>query len=621
MADAPKILGTDTLRDAYPKLNSAIDNSNEAKTKADGADVKADTAIETANTAKTTADTVQSQFDQVVAEAGENNPEVVQARGEAVNLNARLNATDAQLADTWQQKTNQLFAQDMVIHREIKPTFTIIDDDGRPQVFDILKPLAEEYQIPITSAIITGRVGDSELHMSLAQLKQLEKSGFEFVSHTVNHLDLATITLEEADYELRESKKWMIENGFNGDTAIVYPFGGTTSSVDKLSRKYYRSAITAGGVTPYPNYPSDFTTYRVKRVAFEESVETIKSAIDEAVQNNGWLILMNHVHFPDWTEAKFREIVEYAQSSGIEFANAKDGLNRFGNILDIESDSSSSLGATVINALGEVTSGKIGATRIISNSSIPNLSNSTPITSFKQPCVSLTNITGALSSGFPENSAGVLLTYRMANDLYSFQIYHLLGNNKIYKRRWENGTWTVWANTDENSVVYHSTDSFNNGSTFNAFDTKKINIVKITSGNITGFPENSPGTLIVTSANGDGYSFRTYYLYQSNKAYRSWWDGSSWTSWRRVTEELFDKKATLNFGTINANSSKEMAVSTSLATPYAAITPTPIGGIEQGVSWNAYIANSGTITLRINNLTTSNITLSSREWMFRITQE
>jgi hypothetical protein len=99
MADAPKILGTDTLRDAYPKLNSAIDNSNEAKTKADGADGKADTAIETANTAKTTADTVQSQFDQVVAEAGENNPEVVQARGEAVNLNARLNATDAQLAE------------------------------------------------------------------------------------------------------------------------------------------------------------------------------------------------------------------------------------------------------------------------------------------------------------------------------------------------------------------------------------------------------------------------------------------------------------------------------------------------------------------------------------------
>jgi glycerophosphoryl diester phosphodiesterase len=99
MADAPKILGTDTLRDAYPKLNSAIDNSNEAKTKADGADGKADTAIETANTAKTTAEDVQSQFDQVVAEAGENNPEVVQARGEAVNLNARLNATDAQLAE------------------------------------------------------------------------------------------------------------------------------------------------------------------------------------------------------------------------------------------------------------------------------------------------------------------------------------------------------------------------------------------------------------------------------------------------------------------------------------------------------------------------------------------
>lgn len=104
MADAPKINGTDTLRDAYPKLNSAIDNSNEALTKAIDADGKA-------NEAKTTAETVQTQFDQVVAEAGSNNPEVVQARGEAVNLNARLDATDSQLAESTKQEQDALRAK------------------------------------------------------------------------------------------------------------------------------------------------------------------------------------------------------------------------------------------------------------------------------------------------------------------------------------------------------------------------------------------------------------------------------------------------------------------------------------------------------------------------------
>ena len=56
-------------------------------------------SIADASEAKTTAETVRSEFDQVVAEAGSNNPEVVQARGGAVNLNARLDGVTQQLAD------------------------------------------------------------------------------------------------------------------------------------------------------------------------------------------------------------------------------------------------------------------------------------------------------------------------------------------------------------------------------------------------------------------------------------------------------------------------------------------------------------------------------------------
>lgn len=94
MADAPKILGTDSLRLAYPKLNSAIDNSNEALT-------KSTTAVNTASTAESKANSVQAQFNQVVIE-GDSSVEAAQARVKAdgtafTTLRDRMNDTDTSL--------------------------------------------------------------------------------------------------------------------------------------------------------------------------------------------------------------------------------------------------------------------------------------------------------------------------------------------------------------------------------------------------------------------------------------------------------------------------------------------------------------------------------------------
>lgn len=75
MEDAPKLLGTDTLRQAYPKFNQAIDNANEALTKASTAEANSSNALSTANS-------VQSQFNQVVIE-GDSSVEAAQARVDA----------------------------------------------------------------------------------------------------------------------------------------------------------------------------------------------------------------------------------------------------------------------------------------------------------------------------------------------------------------------------------------------------------------------------------------------------------------------------------------------------------------------------------------------------------
>jgi hypothetical protein len=99
LANAPKILGTDKLRQAYPKMNQAIDNANEALTKAVAADSKSSDAVNTANS-------VQEQFNQVVIE-GDSSVEAAQARVKQdgttyETLRDRLNDSDAHLA----QKTS-----------------------------------------------------------------------------------------------------------------------------------------------------------------------------------------------------------------------------------------------------------------------------------------------------------------------------------------------------------------------------------------------------------------------------------------------------------------------------------------------------------------------------------
>jgi hypothetical protein len=106
MTDAPKILGTDTLRQAYPKLNSAIGNSNEALKTANNANSKSENAINTANAAETKANSVQEQFNQVVID-GDSSVEAAQARVKEdgtsfPTLQGRLNDTDAKVA----QKAN-----------------------------------------------------------------------------------------------------------------------------------------------------------------------------------------------------------------------------------------------------------------------------------------------------------------------------------------------------------------------------------------------------------------------------------------------------------------------------------------------------------------------------------
>lgn len=94
--------------------NAASTTANLAIIKARDAEDFATDAKEKSNTALTISETVKNEFDRVVADAGGNNPEVVLARGNYVNLPTRLEAEKTELAQQLAQTATKAEVADKV---------------------------------------------------------------------------------------------------------------------------------------------------------------------------------------------------------------------------------------------------------------------------------------------------------------------------------------------------------------------------------------------------------------------------------------------------------------------------------------------------------------------------
>ena len=437
MATLQDYLGITSLRDAWPKwkANVVAVNNQVINHVAGTADKHAAQDVtysgnEDGVTAKAAIDNVHTRVDTIVAGAGASNTEILDARGTYPILKDRLDGSDSQLANN----AKQIFKNDMVVHRERKPLITIIDDDGRPEVYTILKPLSEQYNIPITSAVITSRVGDISLSMSLEQLKEIETVGIEIVSHSHTHVHLADLTEDEIDIDLKASSKWMLENGFSIDTMVI-PFGSVDEIVEKVTRRYFRSGVhnldNLGGI----NYPP-LITFRLQRTSDTKTIEELKVRVDETIANNGWLIIMTHCSTVGFDIAKIEALIQYAQLQNLEFSTIKNALNTVGNIVDIPSKTGLiTLGVDGVGTLKDYVNSYTLREYVTINS---------PISDFPIGKSATYYYGGHLNGGgFPTATSGILETYRGSDD-YNYQDYIPYQTIDVYRRFWNDNT-KVWS--------------------------------------------------------------------------------------------------------------------------------------------------------------------------------
>jgi len=123
-------------------------------------------------------------------------------------------------------------------------------DDSLLNTYEIAWPILETYNYTGTISVITGYVGNTWLggiyrdkpQMSIRQLKEMKNNGWDLQNHGVLHPDFFKLAAKDVEWELMESKRWMLENLNISPRCFVLPYGRAPHH--NLILKYYNYVRT-----------------------------------------------------------------------------------------------------------------------------------------------------------------------------------------------------------------------------------------------------------------------------------------------------------------------------------------------------------------------------------------
>ena len=232
-------------------------------------------------------------------------------------------------------------------------TLTFIDDDGAKNALENWESITDEIGIKITSALVTGVMGDAT-HVSWDDVARLQSKGYEFVSHTHHHINLTEKTEEQINTELSDSITALREHGCES-RYLVYPYNAINKDLMPLVNSYFDAGIGLGsGETDnsIPIYTFHIRRYSINNtdVSIEKehngktvsvhsfkSLDTLKNYIDDAIINGGWVIIMTHLrnddrfYFDEDVRNNIIELCNYARQNNVEIKTFGEAFERFKN--------------------------------------------------------------------------------------------------------------------------------------------------------------------------------------------------------------------------------------------------------------------------------------------------
>jgi len=166
----------------------------------------------------------------------------------------------------------------------------LTSDDGYQNVYTYAFPILQKYGFKMTVFLVTGLVGNSDADRKLnefdigksgipvrpmliwPEVSAMSRYGIEFMSHTVSHRPIGSLSDEEVLFEITQSKLDIESHLKKPVPFIAWPFDNFSSrAIDDLPQVGYRGAIRyKGGVEDVRS----INIYAIKRIPFYSTTPT-----------------------------------------------------------------------------------------------------------------------------------------------------------------------------------------------------------------------------------------------------------------------------------------------------------------------------------------------------------
>jgi peptidoglycan/xylan/chitin deacetylase (PgdA/CDA1 family) len=216
-----------------------------------------------------------------------------------------------------------------------KAKVTIMFDDSHSTVFTLAKPRMDLYGMTGVVYTITGQIANNDYpdRMTTDKLKLLQDNGWDICSHTHTHRTLTTLTQEELEYELDESRKWLLRNGFSrGARHLATPGGTWDNTVLDTVKKYFathRSTIPDDDCYPVANP----YVLHCRNISNTTTLANVQTWVANAIASKSWVSLLFHyiadpdTHETQITPTKFNAIIDWLATQDIDIVTVSDMMD------------------------------------------------------------------------------------------------------------------------------------------------------------------------------------------------------------------------------------------------------------------------------------------------------